>query len=153
MPQHILQENRLYSEKHAYRSVYRIADIWQVPVIYQTLNQCSDPASCVFVAHRSWSFHQLEKKLGKALISTVFRLLNNFLSFKTDLNEPAVGTVTVVSKKLRRKDYFFLASWKSMKKLAGPGSVIQWYGSSDPYLKRSRIRNRVLHLTLNNKIN
>ncbi len=85
-----------------------------------------------FLGLWSGSFYQQEEKLRKTLISTVLWLLN-LLSLKTDVNVPLVSTV--ISKKTWGKSYFLLATWKSLKRSAGSGSVIQWYGSAypDPY--------------------
>ncbi len=80
-------------------------------------------------------FHKQAKKLRKTLISTVLWLLYDFLSLKNDVNVPSKRNK---HKNLEKKNYFLLASWRSLMKRAGSGagsasgSVSQRCGSDDP---------------------
>jgi len=52
-------------------------------------------------------FQHEAKKIRKTFISTVFRLLHGFLSVKNYVNEPSKS---IKQKKLKKKNYFLLAS-------------------------------------------
>ncbi len=90
-------------------------------------HQCSRPRFVIYF-YGSGSFHQQAKKWRKALISTVWWLFYDFLSFKKVANVPSKRNK---HKNLLRK-FFFLASWWSLTKIAGSGPVSQSYVSEDP---------------------
>jgi hypothetical protein len=77
---------------------------------------------------RVGSFHHQAKIVRKPLISTVFWLLYDFLFVKNGVN---VTSTSNKQKKNRNKNNFVLASWRSLTKWAGSGSVSQRYGDSD----------------------
>jgi hypothetical protein len=63
------------------------------------------------------------------LISAVLRLLFDFLSLKIDGNVPLNSNL---KKNFFKKISFLLASWRSVMKIAGSGSISQRHGSADP---------------------
>ncbi len=88
----------------------------------------SDPYVCGPPGSGSGSFYHQAKIVRKTLIPTALWLLFDFLSLKNYVNVP--------SKRSEQKNFFeklvFLASWRSMTKIAGSGSINQRHGSADP---------------------
>ncbi len=77
----------------------------------------------------SKSFYHLAKIVRKTLISTVLWLRFDFLSLKNDVKVPTKSTM---QKNVHKKIRFLLASWRSMMKIEGSGSISQRLGSADP---------------------
>ncbi len=113
---------------------------------YRTIYQCSGSGSQCFWA--SWIripysevwiririllwiriLLSLCKNSEKNLDSYYFVTHFDFLSLKTDVN---VASKSNKQKKLCTKISFLLASWRSMMKIAGSGSISQRHGSADP---------------------
>jgi hypothetical protein len=70
-----------------------------------------------------------QKYEEKYSIPTVLWLVLDFLSLKNDVNVPSK---TNKQKKFFIFFIFLLASWRSMTKIAGSGSISQRHGSADP---------------------
>ncbi len=72
-----------------------------------------DPDPDPLVRYGSWSFYHQAKIVRKPLIPTALWLLFDFWSLKNDLNVPSKGN--------KQKNFFlvFVASWRSMTKIAG----------------------------------
>ncbi len=87
------------------------------------------PSGSICQRHGSGSFYHQAKIVRKTSIPTVLRLLFDFLSLKNDVNVP--------SKSNKQKNFFkisfLLASWRSMTKIAGSGSI-----QSEAWIRGSR---------------
>ncbi len=123
------------------RIVWATTDL--ITFSYKRIKQCS--GSVGSVRFRMFgppgSFHQQAKKLRKTFISTVLRLLYDFLSLKNnDVNLPAKRNE---HKNLENKKYFLLVSWRSLTKRAESrsGSVSQ--NVRDP----AGLKNELIHMT------
>ncbi len=77
----------------------------------------------------SGSFCHKARIVRKTLIFTVLLLLFDFLSLKNDVRVPSKSKY---AEKLFFKISFLLASWRSIIKIEGSGSICQRHGSADP---------------------
>ncbi len=77
----------------------------------------------------SGSFYHYAKIVRKILIPSVLWLLFNFLSFRNYVNVPLKSNKQK-NFKLHQNICFLLASWRSMTKIAGSGSISQRHGSA-----------------------
>ncbi len=93
-----------------------------------------DPDPLVRGGSGSESFYHQAKLVRKPLTYSLW-LLYDLLSLKNYVN---------VLQKAKSRNSFFLASWGSLTKIAGSGSISRRHGSADPdrdRAKMSRIRN------------
>ncbi len=112
--------------------------------VLKTWNQCSGSGSTFFGPpgsgttsrrYGSWSgsgsgsFYHQAKIVRKTRILTVLWLLLDFLSLKNDVNVPSKSNK---QKNFAKKIILLLASWRSMMKSAGSGSIRQRHGSKNP---------------------
>jgi hypothetical protein len=75
----------------------------------------------------SGSFYHHAKIIRK-ILNLAILWLSDFLSLKNNVNLPSKSN----KQKLCKKIIFLLASWRSVTKIAGSGSISQWHGSADP---------------------
>ncbi len=127
---------------YAYSKILYPASPLPMCLFYNSVPDPSDPhvfgppgSGSFSQRYGSGYFHHPAKIVSKTLIPTVFWLSFDFLSLKNDVNVP--------SKSNKQKNFFLnsflLVSWRSMKKIAGSGSISprlwsgsvpKWYGSA-----------------------